>query len=374
MGRAMLIICAGVLVSMGFVSMGTTSQGKRIIENNAGYAEFVQAKNRAHTAIQMAFQEINQDPGWADDHGINNKWTPTIEGQQVELYIDVFHKDTNFDSLRIYSSTVYGDETADIVSVYTRSRIDLVPTFKGAISLATNNFTFSMGGSSSVNGNDPTGGQCSDMPGVAVMDEDAQEYVENNATSGGGGGKGNGKNGNGGGGGKGIGGNPAVGVDSDLSYKPVDELIARLKDLPDVQKVEGNYKGSMGTKENPGVFFVEDYAKLTGGIDEGYGILVVRKGGEMAYEEDGAELDIAGNFKFNGLVIFENAYNFNGRGTPTINGNVLVGNTDNYASTIDIDVSGNLHVQYDCRGEEYANIAAANAFKQNRYQRVVTFE
>lgn len=361
MGRAMLIICAGVLVSMGFVSMGTTSQGKRIIENNAGYAEFVQAKNRAHTAIQMAFQEINQDPGWADDHGANNKWTPTIEGQEVKLYIDVFHKDTNFDSLRIYSSTAYGDETADIVSVYTRSRIDLVPKFKGAISLATNNFTFSMGGSSSVNGNAPSGAGCdADMPGIATQNAASASYVGTKTTIG---------NGN-----KGLQGNPGIGVDSDLSYAPVDELIARLKDLPDVQSISGNYKGTMGSEENPGVFFVEDEAKLTGGIDEGYGILVVRTDGELAYEQDGTELDIAGNFKFNGLVIFENAYNFQGRGTPSINGNVLVGNTDDYGGTIDIDISGNLNIQYDCRGEEYANIAAANAFKQNRYNRVVTFE
>lgn len=367
MGRAMLIICAGVLVSLGFVSMGTSGQGKRIIQNNAGYAEFVQAKNRAHTAIQMAFQEMNQDPAWADNHDSTHKWTPTIEGQKVELHVDVFHVDTNFDSLRIYSSTLYGndlDESANIVSVYTRSRIDLVPTFKGAISLATNNFNFTMGGSSSINGNDPTGGQCSDMPGIAVGDENKADEVENEIPTGGGN--------------KGVSGDPAVAYDADLSYKPVDELIARLKDLPDVQKVSGNYKGSMGTKENPGVFFVEDYAKLTGGIDEGYGIMVVRKDGEMAYEgEDGAELDIAGNFKFNGLVIFEDAYNFNGRGTPTINGNVLVGHTedpDKPQQEITIDISGNIHLQYDCRGEEYANIAAANAFKQSRYQRVVTFE
>ena len=107
MGRAMLIICAGVLISLGFVSMGTQSQGKRIIENNAGYAEFTQAKNRAHTAIQMAFQEINQDPTWPDNHGPNNKWTPTIEGQTVELYITDYDMGTNFDEFRIHSSPLY---------------------------------------------------------------------------------------------------------------------------------------------------------------------------------------------------------------------------------------------------------------------------
>lgn len=364
MGRAMLIICAGVLISMGVIGAGTKEQGQRLTAGNAGYAEFVQAKNRAHTAVQMAFQEMNQDPDWADDHHSGNKWHPTIEGQEVELYVDVFHKDNTFDSLRIFSSTAYGknlSNLANIESVYTRSRIDLVPKFEGAITLATTSFTFGMGGSSSVNGNKPSGAGCEeDKPGIAVMDTPYKNYVEDNIPSGGGK--------------KGVEGNPPVGVVPGLSYSPVDQLIARLKDLPDVQTIEDNYKGTMGTEEDPGIFFVEDYAKLTGGIDDGYGILVIRTDGELAYEEDGTELDIAGNFEFNGLVIFENAYDFTGRGTPTINGNVLVGNTEDYSGVIDIDFNGNIHAQYDCRGEEYANIAAANAFKQARYNRVVTFE
>jgi len=364
MGKAMLIICAGVLISMGFVGLGTKEQGQRLTENNSGYAEFVQAKNRAHTAIQMAFQEMNQDPDWAKNHGIGNEWTPSIEGQEVSLYVDVFHEDATFDSLRMFSSTAYGDnldKTANVESVYTRSRIDLVPKFEGAITLATDNFTFSMGGSSSVNGNKPSGAGCKDnKPGIAVMDIPSKNYVESNVPSG---------NGN-----KGVSGDPAVGVVPDLSYSPVDQLIARLKDLPEVKTIKDNYKGSMGTKEEPGIFFVEDYAKLTGGIDDGYGIMVIRTDGELAYEEDGTELDIAGNFNFNGLVIFENAYDFTGRGTPTINGNVLVGNTKDYSGKINIDFNGNIHAQYDCRGEEYANIAAANAFRQARYTRVVTFE
>ncbi|MGK7389896.1 MAG: hypothetical protein ACNS60_06075, partial [Candidatus Cyclobacteriaceae bacterium M2_1C_046] len=88
MGRAMLIICAGLVISLGFVTLGTTEQGKRIIRNNVGYAEFTQAKNSAHTAIQMAFQEMNNDPNWAKDHGEANPWYPNVDGQQVKVYVD----------------------------------------------------------------------------------------------------------------------------------------------------------------------------------------------------------------------------------------------------------------------------------------------
>ncbi len=170
-------------------------------------------------------------------------------------------------------------------------------------------------------------------------------------------------------------GNPAIETDTSMSYAPVDELIARLRDMSGTNFISGNYDGSLGTQSEPGVFFVEDYAKFTGGIDDGYGILVVRSDANMEYEDsDGTILDMAGNVTFNGLVIFENAYNFDGKGTHKINGSVLVGNTDDYNNTIDVDISGNLGIQYDCRGEEFAKLAAARTVKTNKFKRLTTFE
>ena len=368
MGRAMLIICAGVLISLGFVSMGTQSQGKQIIKNNAGYAEFTQAKNRAHTAIQMAFQEMNKDSDWAKNHDESNKWKPTVEGQTVELYVDYFHDNPAFfgvDSLRLFASTLYGEDnsnTANIESVYTRNEIDLVPKFEGALTLASQYTKITTNGSASISGNNEAGhAGCSDKPGIVANNLDAY----NDATSGtlqlqtkda-------------------IQGDPNIGLDTSIKYDPTDELIARLAELSDVTKITGSYKGDMGTQDNPGVFFVEDQAKLTGGISEGYGIMVVKSDGALTLEEDGTELDLAGNFTFNGLVIFENAYNLDGKGTPTINGSVLVGNTEDYSGQdLNIDLSGDIHIQYDCKGEDYANQAAAMAFQQARYKRIVTFE
>ena len=365
MGRAMLIICAGVLVSMGFVSMGTSGQGKRIIENNAGYAEFVQAKNRAHTAVQMAFQEMNQDPNWAKEHDKDNPWYPEVEGQKVELYVDYYHDSPDFfdiDSLRIFSSTQYGEklsESADIVSVYTKNEIEMVPEFESALTLASQYTKVTTNGSASINGNNAS---CPEnKPGMVANNEDAYydaesgtEPLQDKDA---------------------IEGDPPIALDTSIKYDPTDELIARLAELSDVTHITGNYKGDMGTEDHPGVFFVEDEAKLTGGISEGYGIMVVRTNGALTLEEDGTILDLAGNFQFNGLVIFENAYSLDGKGTPTINGSVLIGNTEDYSGQdLDIDLNGNIHFQYDCMGEKYANQAAAMAFQQSRYRRIVTFE
>jgi len=365
MGRAMLIICAGVLISLGFVSMGTSEQGKRIIRNNAGYAKFVQAKNRAHTAIQMAFQEMNKDSDWAMAHDKTNPWQLDIEGQQVNLYVDYFHDDPTYfgiDSMRISSITKFGEgatDSAKIVSVYTKNEIDMVPKFEGALTLASKFTKVSTNGSATINGTNSACGE--NKPGLiannqaAYDDADAGTQALQDKDA--------------------IQGDPALSLDTTISYDPTDDLIARLSGLNDVTHISGSYNGDLGTQSNPGVFFVEDQAKLTGGVSEGYGIMVVRTDGSLELEEDGTILDMAGNFTFNGLIIFENAYTMDGKGTPTINGSVLIGNTDDYSGQdLDIDLNGNINIQYDCVGEEYANKAAAIAFKQSRYKRIVTFE
>jgi len=361
MGRAMLIIVSGFMVALGYIGMGNMQQGKTIIDRNVGYANFVTAKNTAHMAIQMAMQKMNEDSTWAETHGASSPWSGEIEGRSFSLHAEYIHNSTDYwapDTVRLYSSSEHPelDEPVEIVSVYEINSLDFVPEFKSPLTIATKNFSYSAGGSSAINGYDQSGSGCTDKPGITVMDETSEFRVESHTSND-------------------LKGDPPIKTDSTISYQPTDQLIERLENLAYSQYISGNYKGSMGSKENPGVFFVEDQAKLTGGISEGYGILVVRSGGNMSYEdEEGAELDIAGNFKFNGLVIFENAYNFDGKGTPTISGSVLVGHTEDYSKQIDIDISGNLTLQYDCTAKYYAMKAAALAIKQKKYKHIISFE
>lgn len=368
MGRAILIICSGVLISMGYVTMGSNNQGKMLTQKTVDYAEYTMAKNAAHTGIQMAMQLINKDDGWPNNYKYENSpWTTKIQDLEVRLHTKYVKNPDywNPDSLWLYSRAQLGEEfgnkNVEVRSLYLKQPFSsLVPDFEGALTVAADadKFTFGMGGSASINGNSPSGAGCTeDKPAITTLEGSGDNFGLSGSAD--------------------VEGNPKVKESSTLSYQPTDELIARLANTNGVQYITGNYKGSMGTQENPGVFFVEDNAKLTGGIDDGYGILVIRSYGNLEYEgEDGATLDIAGNFKFNGLVVFENAYNFKGRGTPTINGSVLVGHTEEFPGheDIGIDLSGTIDIQYDCRGEDYARKAAANAVKQNKYTRIVSTE
>lgn len=359
MGRSMLIIASGAVIIFGMIQLGLTNQKEMITANSSAYAKIVHSKNTAFTAIQMAMEEINNDDDWQPTE--NDPWVIDLNETEVTLWYEIIGAGAtpmDPDTIRMHSSSVFGRETAEIVSTYEKTLIDFVPEFKSAMSFATENFSFSMSGNSSISGNDASG-TCPDKPAIAVQSIAAAAKVDDGAGT-----KMNDIMSDSG----------AVAIDPTLSYENISELIARLESLDGSVQVSGSYKDGLGTINDPGVFFVNEYAKLTGGIDEGYGIMVVRSGGSLAYDSAGVELSIAGNFTFNGLIIFEDAYNLTGTGTPTINGSVLVGNSDSSNANLDVDVGGNLSVQYNCEAEGYAKAASAGLLNQNRYTRMNTFE
>ncbi|WP_445664069.1 hypothetical protein [Fodinibius sp. AD559] len=368
MGRAMLIICAGMLVALGIVAMGTSSQGKLLTKKTVEYAQKTQALNAAHTAIQIVTQEINEkgienmDQQYVDDRNSSNTWTPsTINGADIVLSIEFLNSDweTNpyfeEDKVRVISqATLDNKYEADVKSVYVVAPFsNLVPDFTGALQLPTGYGSLTVDGSAhEINGTDPN---CSDSrPPIAVNNSATKDGLQSHDLN--------------------LDGD--IAVDNQLDYEPTDELIARLENSSNATTVNSDYSENLGTAEDPGVFFIDGNVKLTGQQSEGYGIMVIKDSAHMDYEDqDGNTVSIRGNFEFNGLVIFENAKLFDGHGTPTINGSVLVGDTNpDDTNEIEVDIGGNISINYTCAGEKYAKMGAANTVKQNKYTRVVTSE
>lgn len=361
MGRAMLIICSAVLISMGYIGIGSSNQGKMLNEKVVDYADFTIAKNAAHTAIQIAMQKTNADDNWPNDHDTpDNSWITTIQGVEVALYTD-YKQDPDYwepDSLRLYSNAEHEGNVVQVTSFYQKAPFStLVPDFAGALQLPTDVGNFTVDGAAhEINGisSDPA---CTESkPPIAVSSEETKQKLDSEDLK---------KNG-------GSFEDGDILVDPSLNYEPTDELIARLLNSGNAETIYGD-KSVYGTASNPGVFVVDGAVKLKGNTD-GYGILIIRGNGSMEMESD-PELSVAGSFNFNGLVIFENAYNFDGHGTPTINGSVLIGETSDYTGApIDINIGGNIEINYECSGENYARMAAASAVAQNKYSRIVTRE
>ncbi|WP_069131130.1 hypothetical protein [Rhodohalobacter halophilus] len=364
MGRAMLIICAGVLMSIGIISMGTNSTARMITQQNVDYAEYTMAKNAAHTAVQMAMQEINKDDDWPNSYSETSPWVTEVQGLEVRLHTVYEQNDYwtsgDHDNIWFYSKAQLGKEFGNrFVEVRSRYEkrpfFELVPDFTGALQLPTDVGNFNVDGAAhEING---VNSSCPEnKPPITTQSQTTKDKLLLEPL-------------------KKDGGDLLDGdivVDSELNYEPTDELIERLLNSGYAETIYGD-KSQYGTATTPGVFLVEDQVKLKGNT-EGYGILIIRDNGNMEMESD-PELSVAGNFTFNGLVIFENAKLFDGKGTPTINGSVLIGNTgDNLLDPIDIDLGGNIEINYDCKGENYAKMAAANAVEQNKYTILVATE
>lgn len=366
MGRAMLLTSAGAVILLGILQLGIQNQRSGIAQNAAIDAYEVQIRNKAFTASQLTMERINESSGaWHPTK--DNPWIQEIDGDSISLYYDLMESSATGsfsmledDTVQIYAKSWFKNPTTgqrkdiNIITSYVKTAMHFVPEFKSAMSFAVDadDFNFSADGSALVSGNDANG-VCPSKPAITVRDSDSAAKVQDDSSH--------------------LESDSLdIEVDSTLSYQPVDELVARLSELSSVVQVEGSYKDDLGTPENPGIFFVENSAKLTGGISEGYGIMVIRSGGELEYE---GELTVAGNFTFNGLVIFENAYNMTGSGTPKINGSVLVGKADETSNEVlDVNLTGTIDIQYDCTSEKYAQLAAAQSLNQNRYKRLSTYE
>lgn len=339
----MIIIVLGMMFTVGITQTSLFGTMNSMNTKTSEFAENIQAVNIAHEAAEVVLFELRQNPAWR----VQNH-TLTVSQGDALISINEIHSDT----LQIISNGLFEDQfhTVEYTVVETRLAVD-VPEFSGAMTIDTDNFIFSLGGAAEINGNDVSG-TCPATPGVGVSSLTSELLVGFNSR---------------------IKGNPdgKAGMVPGGSYNKAQDLIRNLEESPFAHHItETNYKGDLGTEEEPGVFFIDQKVRLSGGIPEGYGILVIRAGGEL--ELDGS-LDLAGNFKFNGLVIFENAYNLDAKGTPTINGSILIGSND--GSTIPIHISGDVQFNYDCTAQDYANLAAQNTATNNRrYTAISIFE
>lgn len=357
MGRAMLIICSGLIIALGFTILGSNNQAERITRSNAGYANRVQAQNAAQIAVQAGIENINEDPDWVDAHSSQGAaWTDNISGAETTLWIEKVSEITNDSGLkeetfRIHSSATYQGQQASVTTLYEKSELHFVPEFKSVISFNTSDFTFLMADSATINGSDPFG-SCEDMPGIVASSDSDSATIASNAGSGQ------------------IQGNPAIKVDDQTSYTSFGELVSYLDDMAEVKHLSGNYNGTLGDSTSPGVYFVESPVDIQSEISDGYGILVIRDDGKLYYQGNS---DIDENLTFNGLVIFEDAWDFNASNTPSISGSVVLGNTGS-APSVDIVLDGTISINYDCDAERYARQASALIFDQDGFRRIVTFE
>jgi len=357
MGRAMLIIVTGVLISVGITQVGLFGRLSQMDNHSTSYAERVQAVNTAHSATDLAVNRLKDDPGWRTG---GSPWQVEIDGAFADVEVETVRPET----LSVTATAVVNNRTHTVRTIFREQEQHFVPKFKAAFDIMTDLFDFDVNGNAAeINGVSTENG-CPAMPGVSVPGEPSKDKIEPYDNL--------------------ISGDPDIDVNPESNFDEISKLIKLLEDQQGTRYLpSGNYRGDLGSAESPGVFFVTGDTKIRGNT-EGFGIMVVRKNATIDFQDldleegdgdedlisfgDDGSLDIAGTFDFNGLVIFENAWSLKASGTPAINGSVAVGTTNDWEDKIGIQLNGTPKFRYSCLGQQYAEMASANVNRLgNRY-------
>jgi len=339
MGRAMLIIVTGMLVALGYTFMGMSNQRQALTSQSVSKANKALAQNLSHTGIQFALEEFDEDNSWS-----GGKFN--LEKGTVEVSIN---HDVSNEILEITSTANLNGASNDhtITATYDISKNQqVVPKFQGALSSVSGSITFSNSNPQThYNGNDNSG-TCEDKPGLTVNDPSQVDDHDDDSR---------------------IEGDPAVAHNSKIAHQDIRNLIDRL--IPHSKTISHKNDFDNSTSDNPGVYSIDSKLTISGNTT-GYGILIVRNNAQLEIDSD---VMMAGQFEFNGLVIFENETQFKAAGNATINGSIMA--MSDYGANLDIMGNGNMQANYDCQAQEkYTDVAANKVLNTTLYTPISMYE
>ncbi|SHF66074.1 hypothetical protein SAMN05443144_111109 [Fodinibius roseus] len=336
MGRPLIYICTITLVVLGILQINLNNRHIALAKRTASYANEVEMRNVAHSAIEATLYKLRDNAGWRND---NNPYVVDFDHSSASVIIEDYTVNSSLtaDQLRLMSKV---DLAADTVMVNYKVRIiyPQIPEIPAALALTDPDFLPNFYGSFDINGNDESGVEAVGLPGISVIDQASRDKILDSTTE------------------KQLGqivgetGTPSVEVDPAMDFETMSHFIAQLESK--ATYLTGQYTSDLGSRDNPGVFMVEDYAKITSNVN-GYGILIIKKSGDL----DLTSLDLAGTFNFYGLVLLENTWTFDGKGTVAIHGSVMMGSPEG-STTTTIDLGGNLNILYNSSALNYAREAA----------------
>lgn len=341
MGRAMLLLCSGLIIVFGVVQMSLNAKQQSMATFNVAYANTLNARNTSNSGMERAINRIMDDPTWRTDAG---PWTIEFGNWPVVITSEDNSTDSTLaaNEVRITATCVINGQTEQSIAVLQRGAGLPIPTVEGAMGIFTDNLDLSVSGSAFlITGNDtnPDGsaGGESPLPGMSVSSLAAYTEILSslNASQ-------QSKV-------QGSGGTPAVQLDPTMDNDALQDFFDSIIANPD-EYYAGNHtasgEGSLGTPEDPKIIVVDGTLSVTNAT--GAGILVITESGA---------LDARGNFdNYQGLILIQGSADMT-RGNINIYGAMMFGG-DNPSLQIDIDFRGNVNIHYSSTALEFAQILA----------------
>ena len=318
MGRTILIIVSGLVLSGSIVQISLQTRQQDLYERTNDFARDVQTRNMANSGLKFALNTLNADSTWRD----GMETIPFGEGT-LSVAIADYNDDPSLkaNQVELTATGILQHDTSQVIGLLEFQ--GGLPPAPSPVGIYSNNLAMNVSGNSVViDGNDQAGGD--PLPGLTVGGSDAynnvmssltEDQLENIAGSGGG---------------------QSV-HQKDLSGDELQEYIDKYTTNPD-QIVESDLNSTViGTSENPQITVVNGDINISS--VSGAGILVVAAGNSIS---------ITGNFTFDGLVILQGNTNFEADiyGNTNITGGLMCASIDPTA-TFDLDLRGNVGINYN---------------------------
>lgn len=357
MGRALLIISAGLLITFALVQGAMKGRQLSFSERSGAYIVNSQARNVANTGIELTLrrildEETNGNPGWTNN---GNWYEIPIENEPFEngtarVLIERLSPVTEDDSLRLTAAgnfTLNNEVISDTVRVIVVEDYYLLPGTKGAVVYdgpsATPNYNGTAfahdGRDHDLNGNVLTDAE--PVAGVVAKTDAVKTSLETSLTSGQL---------------DKIQGDPPIEVD-DNPDDNFNDLVTMYSAAADTANVISGCpctfnNATYGTPSAPQITVVQGDLTLKGGTS-GAGILVVK---------DGGQLITRGDFTFYGLILVQGAAadmetSLNFAGNTNIYGGMMLGSVDSNAD-LNLTIKGNIHLNFSSQARGLAQRAA----------------
>lgn len=344
MGRAMLLLCSGLIIVFGVVQMSLNAKQQSMATFNVAYANSINARNTSNSGMERAINRIMDDPAWRTDAG---PWTVQFGDWPVVITSVDNSTDPSLgaNEVRITAICEINGAVEQSIALLQRGEGIPIPEVEGAMGVFTENLNFSVSGSAFlITGNDTnpngTAGSGAPLPGMTVSSLAAYTEImtslnpaQRNRV-------------------QGSGGTPAVSLDPTMDEDALQAFFDAIIANPD-EYYAGNHTasgaGSLGTPENPKIIVVDGSLEVRNAT--GAGILIITESGS---------LDARGNFdNYQGLILIQGNADMT-RGRINIYGAMMFGG-NNPSLQIDIDFRGNVGVHYSSTALQVAQTLANNA-------------
>lgn len=342
MGRYMLIVCLGMVMVTGMVQMATDFRQVETGAVNVEYFESNMAENLAGSGIEMGINTYRMD-----DPELPYEYTTQVEGYDLHVIIEdeSTNEDLESNQVLVTSETNVGGEVGSAEAMLKDEPIH--PPIPGATGFYSPDSEFIVGGNAEIYGADKDGNHA-DLPAIAGTAEEDDlvtrvgggnpDSVEDDEN---------------------IEGDPDYDHNPDLEEETQEfvDFVEQSRENADQILAEDENHTGLGTEDDPRITVVDGDNKFND--TSGHGIL---------YIAEGHELELRGDFSFDGIIAVEGRLNI--RGSVEVDGSILFNEGEgeiDEGEDADGDFSGDAYINYSSNALANINDAFAEQFETEMY-------